>query len=264
MITEAPLNTDAFSAKISSLSVSSDDPYFVINGDETWTNVNYSGTVYIPKNSTLTTTGNTLISGDVYVFGTLNYYDTLTISGTLYCLNYKLGSISMSAGNYNFGYVNPYGKITATNLVVKATFLNTEIPLPEPSNEPTVQPSDEPLNPSIISPPAVSVSDAAISLIEEYKTYQNTLSNSKPLTKNIKLRKIKFKKEKYSLKKGKRIKLKIFLSPSSFKGRIKYKSTKKKIASVSKNGIVKAKKNGLCFIVASYKKINARTKIKVK
>lgn len=70
------------------------------------------------------------------------------------------------------------------------------------------------------------------------------------------------------LKKGKSLKLKAKAVPQSLKLKVKkhvevrYESTNKKIATVSKKGVVKAKKKGSCYVYA-YAQNGVCKKVKV-
>lgn len=109
-------------------------------------------------------------------------------------------------------------------------------------------------------------------------------SNKKNLTKNnsqnkttstgkIKVKKLALKKAKLKLKKGKTYKLryKLTVKPNTadrvtaVKAKLKWSSSNKKVVSVSRKGIVRAKKKGKAVITLKYsKKIKATCKITVK
>ena len=74
-------------------------------------------------------------------------------------------------------------------------------------------------------------------------------------------KKVKLNKSKLSLKVGKSFTLKLKNAKSK---KVKWSSSKKKIATVSKNGKVKAKKKGSCKITAKYKKKKYVCKVTVK
>ena len=66
---------------------------------------------------------------------------------------------------------------------------------------------------------------------------------SQAAKKNVKSVKLNY--TEYTLKKGKKLKLKATISPKKAKkSKIVWKSSKKKIATVTQKGVVKAKKNG--------------------
>lgn len=75
-----------------------------------------------------------------------------------------------------------------------------------------------------------------------------------------KSKKIKLSKTSATLKPGKTLKLKLKNAKAS---KIKWKSSKKKVASVSKKGLVKAKKKGKTIITAKYKGKKYKCKITV-
>ena len=124
--------------------------YIVTGQNSTLSDQTIAKDLYIPKGCTLITTGNIAITGNVYVFGTLQNTGVLNINQTLYCLHY--GSM-FSAGNYNYGYVTPTGRITAKNMVVNASFLNTTIPsiASTPTSEPNPEPGSQESEPEIES-----------------------------------------------------------------------------------------------------------------
>ncbi len=76
---------------------------------------------------------------------------------------------------------------------------------------------------------------------------------------------ISLNKQVYTLKKGKSVKLKATLNKAAKKKGVEWKSSNPKIASVSKNGKVTAKKNGKATITARVKgtKANAKSRITV-
>lgn len=76
---------------------------------------------------------------------------------------------------------------------------------------------------------------------------------------------ISLNKQVYTLKKGKSVKLKATLNKAAKKKGVEWKSSNSKIASVSKNGKVTAKKNGKATITARVKgtKANAKSRITV-
>lgn len=67
-----------------------------------------------------------------------------------------------------------------------------------------------------------------------------------------KIGKIKLNKKKKTLKVGKKCKLRANISPLRAKGKVKWRSANKKIATVSKHGVVKAKRKGKVKIYAFY------------
>ena len=81
------------------------------------------------------------------------------------------------------------------------------------------------------------------------------ISNGKKVTWKIKVRELKVKKislnkKKATLHAGETLKLKAKLKPKGSTAKIKWKSSKKKVASVSKNGTVTARKKGKAVITA--------------
>ena len=76
--------------------------------------------------------------------------------------------------------------------------------------------------------------------------------------------KITLNKKKKTLRTGKKYRLKASFWPANLHGKIKWKSSNKKIASISKKGIVKAKKKGTVRIYAIYGTMKKSCKIIVK
>lgn len=76
--------------------------------------------------------------------------------------------------------------------------------------------------------------------------------------------KIKLNRTKLTLKKGKTFKLKVTLTPKDSKDKIVYKTSNKKVATVSKTGKIKAKKKGKAKITVISGKKKAVCTVKVK
>lgn len=76
--------------------------------------------------------------------------------------------------------------------------------------------------------------------------------------------KIKLNKKKKTIRAGKKYKLRATGSPSRLTGRVKWRSANKKIATVSKSGVVKAKKKGKVRIYAYYGSLKTYCTVKVK
>ena len=76
--------------------------------------------------------------------------------------------------------------------------------------------------------------------------------------------KITMNKKKKTLRTGKKYRLKASFWPANLHGKIKWKSSNKKIAGVSKKGVVKAKKKGTVRIYAIYGTMKKSCKIIVK
>ena len=76
--------------------------------------------------------------------------------------------------------------------------------------------------------------------------------------------KITLNKKKKILRAGKKYRLKVSFWPAKLHGKIKWKSSNKKIAVVSKKGVVKAKKKGTVRIYAIYGTMKKSCKIIVK
>lgn len=64
--------------------------------------------------------------------------------------------------------------------------------------------------------------------------------------------KLKLNKKKKTIRAGKKYRLRASLWPSRLNGKVKWRSSNKKIATVTKSGVVKAKKKGKVRIYASY------------
>lgn len=97
----------------------------VITENQTIHSLTTSKDIYVAQGATLTLTGAVQINANVYVFGTLNNYSALTISGTLNCLHY---GTALSAGNYDYGYFTTTRGATIINLNVTDSYLNAGIP----------------------------------------------------------------------------------------------------------------------------------------
>ena len=96
----------------------------VIEGTETISDATISKDIYIPRNSTLYLNGNVTVTGNIYVFGTLYNQGTFTFKQTLYCLRFSFAS----AGNYDYGIVYSYGRISGNSLYVRDDYLSKGIP----------------------------------------------------------------------------------------------------------------------------------------
>lgn len=70
----------------------------------------------------------------------------------------------------------------------------------------------------------------------------------KPDKKTVKAKKVVVNKKRIVLKKGKKVKLKAKLKPANATEKVTFKSSNKKVAKVTKNGVVKAVKKGKCKI----------------
>lgn len=83
--------------------------------------------IYVSKDVTLTTESTVTIKGNVYVFGTLKNKGHLTISKSLYCLNYE----DKKAGNYEYGYFinEKNATITCDHILVEDGYLEAGIPI---------------------------------------------------------------------------------------------------------------------------------------
>jgi len=81
---------------------------------------------------------------------------------------------------------------------------------------------------------------------------------------NVKTTKITLAKKKISLKKGKKYTITPEVKPISTTDKLKYKSSKKKVATVSKKGVVKAKKKGKTVITVTSGKKKVKLKVTVK
>lgn len=87
----------------------------------------------------------------------------------------------------------------------------------------------------------------------------------KPDKKTVKAKKVIVNKKCIVLKKGKKVKLKAKLKPANATEKVTFKSSNKKVAKVTKNGVVKAVKKGKCKITvktASGKKAVVKVTVK--
>ena len=91
-----------------------------------------------------------------------------------------------------------------------------------------------------------------------------TNPDQNPQTNQKTTRKIKLNRRKLTLKKGKSFRLKVTLTPADSQDKITYKTSNKKIATVSKTGKIKAKKKGKVKITVISGKKKAVCTVKVK
>ena len=91
-----------------------------------------------------------------------------------------------------------------------------------------------------------------------------TNPDQNPQTSQKTTRKIKLNRRKLTLKKGKSFRLKVTLTPADSQDKITYKTSNKKIATVSKTGKIKAKKKGKVTITVKSGKVTKKVKITVK
>jgi uncharacterized protein YjdB len=91
---------------------------------------------------------------------------------------------------------------------------------------------------------------------------QNTNTQTSQKTKTTK--KIKLNRTKLTLKKGKTFRLKVTLTPINSRDKIIYKTSNKKIVTVSKTGKIKAKRKGQVNItvISGKKKIVCKVTVK--
>lgn len=101
------------------------------------------------------------------------------------------------------------------------------------------------------------------------KTTESKKDDTKPAErpdkKTVKAKKVVVKKKRIVLKKGKKVKLKAKLKPANATEKVTFKSSNKKVAKVTKNGVVKAVKKGKCKITvktASGKKAVVKVTVK--
>ena len=93
----------------------------------------------------------------------------------------------------------------------------------------------------------------------------DTKPAEKPDKKIVKAKKVVVNKKSIVLKKGKKVKLKAKLKPANATEKVTFKSSNKKVAKVTKNGVVKAVKKGKCKITvktASGKKAVVKVTVK--
>ena len=99
---------------------------------------------------------------------------------------------------------------------------------------------------------------------ETPNTKPNQDQNQKPQTVKKTTKKIKLNRKKLILKKGKTFKLKVTLTPKDSKDKIVYRTSNRKIATVSKTGKIKAKKKGKVknTVISGKKKAVCTVKVK--
>lgn len=87
---------------------------------------------------------------------------------------------------------------------------------------------------------------------------------AKAAAKTVKAKSVSLNKTVYTIKKGKKIKLKATISPKkSTQKKIIWTSSNKKTATVTQKGIITAKKNGTAIITAKVKGTNKKAKCKI-
>ena len=99
------------------------------------------------------------------------------------------------------------------------------------------------------------------------KTVSSASGGTSAATKKVATKKIKATvkgKTKITLKKGKTAKIKVKRTPARGTGKITYKSSNKKVATVSKTGKIKAKKKGKATITVKCGKLTKKIKVAVK
>jgi len=120
------------------------DTVTVVSGERT---IDGDGTscvdLYVDYGATLTVSSTLDVSGNVYIFGSMqvNSGAKVTVGGSLYCLKYNS---MLSAGDYDYGILRSSGSVKANSLVVQDYYLSTPIPqmihktiVEEPAVEPT-------------------------------------------------------------------------------------------------------------------------------
>ena len=108
---------------------------------------------------------------------------------------------------------------------------------------------------SSVTIPDQKPQDRDNSKLNQNQQQQTTVKTTQKITLN---------RKKLTLKKGKSFKLKVTLTPKDSKDKIVYKTSNKKIATVSKNGKIKARKKGTVKITVISGKKKAVCKVKVK
>ena len=99
---------------------------------------------------------------------------------------------------------------------------------------------------------------------QQQKETPDTKPNQNQQTAKKTTKKIKLNRKKLTLKKGKTFKLKVTLTPADSQDKIVYKTSNRKIATVSKTGKIKAKKKGKVKITVISGKKKAVCTVKVK
>ncbi|MCR5737230.1 MAG: Ig-like domain-containing protein, partial [Eubacterium sp.] len=101
----------------------------------------------------------------------------------------------------------------------------------------------------------------SISNFSGFAAVYGTYSDAKKTTTGKSSKKISLSKKSAKIQKGQKLKLKLKNAKAS---KVKWTSSRKKVATVSKKGVVKAKKKGKTTITAKYKGKKYRCKITVK
>lgn len=151
------------------------DGSLVINSDTTLKDLNFKGNVYVSKGATLTLSGEANITGNLYIFGTVNNKENLTVGDTIYCLHY--GASMSAGGNYDYGYFNDYGSASAENMVVQDSYLSVKIPDVSTGSQtkPVNPPTGDVKPPTKQDPPTATVDDQKEAMFygvsDKIKTY---------------------------------------------------------------------------------------------
>ncbi len=103
---------------------------------------------------------------------------------------------------------------------------------------------------------------------DDWKTITNKSKSNKVVTvgqkKTIPTRQMTVAKSKIKLKKGKKAKIKVKIFPTNSTEKVKFSSSNKKVATVSKKGVVKAKKKGKATITIKSGMLKLKCKIIVR
>lgn len=258
----------------------------------------YKDDIYIKRGTVLTIENGCTVTfeGNVYIFGTLINYGTIINSKTTYCLDYN-GFIA-AGKDYGYGYLKNHGNFNGGTLTANDSYLSTSIPTPTPTQSPThtptpaqtVAPTKTPTSTPIptVTPmptstpiptaeptekpihteaPTVTIHTEPTEIqTSTHSTFEvpnsEHLSSQKPKTndlnnsdKNCK-GKLQANKKIIKIKKNGKYKLKV--KKINVKGKLKYVSSKKNIAIINSNGVIKTKKRGRCYITVKCKNIKLK------
>ena len=185
----------------------------------------------------------------VYPMSTVDYQTDSLLASSLKSLKFKENSLTLNVGDSDKPEISI--KPSKAKVELKFTSSNKKVAKVDSDGKITALKAGT-------CEITVSTSDGALS----DKCYVTVKNGKKVAVKSIKLN-----KKKLNLKVGKKYTLKVTFKPAAASNtKLKWKSSNKKIASVSKSGVVKAKKKGTCIITVTTSdgKKSVTCKVKVK
>ncbi len=134
----------------------------------------------------------------------------------------------------------------------------TEPSVPEEPTEPSMPAGSQPITPSTSVEQKPSVSVESVKPAKPDKSESAQTKTTKQTTKKVVTKSIKVNRTKVSLKKGKKFVIKVTRKPAAAQDKITFSTSKKKVATVSKKGVITAKGKGTCKITV---KCNGKKKV---